>query len=313
MSLHFLKPGLQTSIQDSGRPGMLRWGLPRGGAADTFAMALANLLLGNPATHPCLEVALTGPVIEFSETLSIAICGAHFELTLNGTTVENDRVIPIKKGDQLSFGKLKHGCRAYLALSAEFGLPEVFHSQATHLLSAFGGLDGRAICAGDIVALRHCRRVQERALPDQFHLRYSNRPLVRILPGTEAHHFPQEALEVFNRGGYAVSSQSNRMGIRLDGTPLVTDGLPQMVSSALCPGTVQIPPNGLPIISFVEGQTIGGYPRIAHVISADLNLLGQLQARDRIDFEPVSLSAAHQILRDKSRLLETLSEQLARV
>lgn len=310
MSLHFLKPGLQTSIQDGGRPGMLRWGLPRGGAADTFAMALANLLLGNPATQPCLEVALTGPEIEFSESLSIAICGAHFKLTLNGTPVENDRVIPIKRGDRLSFGALTHGCRAYLALSAEFELPEVFHSQATHLLSAFGGLKGRAIRAGDTIALHNCRRVAERALPNQFRLRYSNRPLVRILPGSEAHQFPLEALEVFKRGGYTVSSQSNRMGIRLDGTPLVTDALPQMVSSGLCPGTVQVPPNGLPIISFVEGQTIGGYPRIAHVISADLNLLGQLNARDRIDFEPVTLSTAHQILRDKFRLLETLPDQI---
>ncbi|MFV8784142.1 biotin-dependent carboxyltransferase family protein [Microbulbifer sp. SA54] len=312
MSLHFISPGLQTSIQDGGRPGMLRWGVPPGGAADPFAMALANLLLGNVPTQPCLEVTLSGPVIEFSASLCIAICGAHFELELNGTKVENDRVIAIAPGDQLSFGKRLNGCRAYLALSAEFELPEVFHSQATHLQSAFGGLDGRAVGAGNTLHLRDCRRVPERALPDRYRLRYSGRPLLRVLAGAESHLFPQAALDAFNDGHYAVSPQSNRMGIRLEGTPLETSDLPQMISSGLCPGTVQVPPGGQPIISFVEGQTIGGYPRIAHVISADLHLLGQLQARDRIDFETVSLTQAHRILRDKAHLLSALPDELTR-
>lgn len=310
MSLHFLKPGLQTSVQDGGRPGMMQWGLSRGGAADSFAMALANLLLGNPRDHACLEIAITGPVIEFTTALSVAICGARFDLVLNDTPVDNDTALQVQAGDQLKFGALRSGARAYLALAAEVDLPRLQGSLSTNLLAGFGGFQGRALTAGDSIPLRNCRQVSTRTLPQRFRVDYSARPLIRVVPGMEANRFSAEALQHFYQGQFAVSSQSNRMGIRLSGEPLPLQNSTQLVSSGLCPGTIQVPPNGLPIISFVEGQTIGGYPRLGHVISADLHRLGQLQARARIDFELVDLQAAHHVLRSKNQLLAGIAEAL---
>ncbi|WP_299596245.1 biotin-dependent carboxyltransferase family protein [uncultured Microbulbifer sp.] len=310
MTLHIIKPGLQTTIQDGGRPGNLRWGLSRGGAADTLAMALGNLLLGNPPAHPCIEVALTGPEIAFTESLSLAVTGAHFDLTLNGKSVANDEVLQIRGGDQLHFGALRSGARAYIALAGKMALPASLGSLSTHVVAGFGGLHGRALQAGDSIHLDHCRLEANRTLPSQYRLDYRGRPLLRVIPGLEEQYFSSGARAQFYRGGFTISPQSNRMGIRLVGEPLPVENIPQQISSALCPGTIQVPPNGQPVISFVEGQTIGGYPRIAHVISADLHRLGQLNAGARLDFETVDRDTAHRILHDKSLLLERLPHKL---
>ena len=310
MALRIIKPGLQTTVQNGGRPGNLRWGLSRGGAADTFAMALGNLLLRNPASHPCLEVAVTGPEIDVTDDVSIAVTGARFDLFHNDSLVENDEVIPLRAGDRLRFGALRSGARAYIALAGQMDLTASFGSFSTHVISGFGGLHGRALRAGDLLALHHCRAESRRALPAQYRLDYRARPLLRVVPGLEAQYFSPATLARFYGGGFTVSPQSNRMGIRLEGAPLPVADLPQQISSGLCMGTVQVPPNGLPIVSFVEGQTIGGYPRIAHVISADLHRLGQLTAGARLDFEVVSLRSAHRILKDKSRLLDQLANLL---
>ncbi|WOX06732.1 5-oxoprolinase subunit C family protein [Microbulbifer pacificus] len=306
--LRILKAGLQTSIQDGGRSGWMQYGIAKGGAADPVAMQLANSLLGNPPHHPCLEITLTGPDIEFGCDLSIAICGAQFDLTLNGQSIDNDQGIAVKKGDHLAFGPLQSGARAYLALSAETVLPAAFGSLSTHIQTEFGGYCGRALRAGDEIRLRNCRREPPRQLSNDYQLRYSARPQIRVIDGAEAEMFADTARELFYRTTYSVSAQSNRMGIRLAGNGLDTAGLPQMTSSGLCPGSVQIPPDGSPIISFVEGQTIGGYPRLAHVISADQHLLGQLKPHDRIDFFRVDLDTAIRILRDKTAELSRLIE-----
>lgn len=313
MTLRILKPGLQTTIQDTGRPGKLHWGLSCGGAADTFAMALGNRLLGNPDGHPCLEVTLTGPEIEFGEDLSVAITGAHFALFHNDRAIANDEVIQMSRGDTLRFGALRSGARAYIALAGEIDITATLGSRSTHVVAGIGGVQGRPLQAGDQIPLRSCRSAPPRRLPPQYRLDYRARPLLRVVPGLEQHYFSTTAHEQFYGGGFTVSPQSNRMGIRLAGEPLPVENIPQQISSALCPGTVQVPPDGQPIISFVEGQTIGGYPRIAHVISADLHRLAQLAPGSRLDFESVDIDTAHRILQDKSRLLAELSEFVDKV
>ncbi|WGL18245.1 biotin-dependent carboxyltransferase family protein [Microbulbifer bruguierae] len=310
MSLHIIRPGLQTSIQDGGRPGWMRYGVARGGAADPVAMHMANTLLQNSPTHPCLEITLTGPEIAFEASLCIAVCGARFDLTLNDEPVANDTVLPISAGDRLSFGRLGSGARAYLAMSAEMDVTEVFNSCATHLQTAFGGFLGRALRAGDRVPLSHCRQVPSRTLPSVYRLQYGNRPLLRVVEGAEAACFGPDSRRAFFRNTYRVSADSNRMGIRLQGIPLNTEDIPQMVSSGLCPGTVQIPAGGEPIIAFVEAQTLGGYPRIAHVIEADQPRLAQLKPGDRLDFERIEIAEAQRILQEQKRLLAGLEAQL---
>jgi len=304
--LRIIKPGLQTSIQDSGRPGWMRYGVPGGGAADPVAMSLANVLLENPAAQPCLEIALTGPEIEFDTDLSIAVCGARFALTLNGEEISNDRVIRVNRHDRLQFGALQYGARAYLALAATIDLPSVMGSLSTHLQTCFGGFAGRALKSGDEIPLIAPRTCAPRQLPEHLRLRYTARPQLRVTEGAEAGLFDEREYDRFYTSAFIVSAQSNRMGLRLEGASLNTDGMAQIISSGLCPGTVQVPPNGQPIISFVEGQTIGGYPRLAHVISADQHLLGQLKPRDKVNFLRVSLERSQRILREKTALLAEL-------
>lgn len=309
MSMRFIQAGLQTSVQDFGRTGMMRYGISRGGAADPVAMQLANLLLGNPLENPVLEVALVGPSIEFQCDISIAISGAQFELTLDGETVDSDQVIQVARGNTLSFGRLISGARAYIAFAGRMELPPVFGSFSTHLLSGFGGCCGKAIKKGDVIQFAEMRTVGSRRLEGEYRLRYTQHPQLRLVAGAEANYFSRDTLNRFYSQTCQVTTQSNRMGIRLVGNPLYCENHSQVISSGLCPGTVQIPPDGKPIISFVEGQTIGGYPRIAHVINADQHLLGQLKANDRVSFTKVSLAQAHKILEGKSALLKRLEAE----
>nr|WP_010133815.1 biotin-dependent carboxyltransferase family protein [Microbulbifer agarilyticus] len=306
--LTVLSGGLQTSIQDGGYRGLMRYGVAPGGAADPVAMTLANRLLGNRPAAACLEVTMVGPRIQFEAELCLAVCGARFDLTLNDIPVENDTVIHVQPGDTLNFGRLRSGARAYLAISADIQVPRVFGSLATQLQIGLGGFHNRALKGGDKVPLSNTRLAAKRRLPAEYRLNYAGRPQLRIIDGAEAHYLSPRERERFTGATYEVSPQSNRMGIRLACRPLETSGLPQMTSSCLCPGTIQVPPSGTPIISFVEAQTIGGYPRIGHVISADQHLLGQLKPYDRINFTRVTLDTAHRVLRDKHALMAQLTQ-----
>ncbi|WP_340678095.1 biotin-dependent carboxyltransferase family protein [Paraglaciecola sp.] len=301
MSIEVLKPGMQTSIQDEGREGYMHLGIARGGVMDTLSMQLANWLVGNQPGQPVLEVCLIGPTLLFKQALSIAITGARFELSVsdkNGrkTPVNHDQTLQLKVGDTLHFGKRIQGARAYLAFAAKLDGKPILGSYSTHLLAEFGGLHGRALMNGDVIPLRQCRRRATRKLSRHSGQRYSGNYLLRCTDSVESAQFSPAHKAAFYHNSYKLSSASNRMGLRLEGESLVKLSLSEMVSSGLTQGSVQIPPSGLPIISSVDGQTIGGYPRIANVISADLFALGQLVAGDHINFAYVSVQQAQELL-----------------
>ncbi|WKD49348.1 biotin-dependent carboxyltransferase family protein [Microbulbifer spongiae] len=317
MSICFTRAGLQTSVQDCGRPGLMHYGIPPGGAADPLAMTLANLILGNVTNNPVIEITLTGPRIEFACDISIAITGARFKVTLNGNAVNNFETIQIQRGDTLDFAQLISGARAYIGFSGKMVVPELLGSVSTHLISHFGGHRYGAIKAGDTIDFCNIRTAKTVRLAPQFHLHYTPHPQFRVVSGPDKLLFDNDTVEQFYHTTYTVSAQSNRMGIRLH--PPSTSSPParnervfeQMVSSGLYPGSIQIPPDTEPIIAFVEGQTIGGYPRIAHVIKADRHRLGQLKAHDKISFHPVGLAQATRILREKYQRLSELQQSLA--
>lgn len=300
MTIEVIKAGMQTSIQDAGRNGYMHLGVAHGGAMDTLSMQLANWLVGNKPEQPLLEVCLLGPTLLFTQAVSIAITGARFELSVvdkNGKAkpVHNDQTIQLKVGDTLHFGKRLQGARAYLAFAAKLDGKATLGSYSSHFLANFGGLHGRAFKAGDIIRLRQCRRCETRK-QDNGAQCYSGKYLLRCTDSVETAQFSQAQKDAFYGNSYTVSSASNRMGLRLDGKVLDNLQLAEMVSSGLTQGSVQIPPSGLPIVSSVDGQTIGGYSRIANVISADLFALGQLVAGDQINFAYVTVAQAHDIL-----------------
>ncbi len=306
MSLKFIKAGMQTSIQDAGRFGFMHQGISRSGAMDPLSLQLANCLVSNSINQAAIEVTLVGPTIEFMQNLSIAICGAEFDLTLNDKPVFNNETIHVNSGDVLAFKGLRKGTRAYLAVAGEFNIESLFGSQATHLTAGFGGYKGRQFGENDVLEIVSPREVELRDLPEAYRPTFSGNYLLRCCEGLEAEQFEQESLAAFYDTSYTISVDSNRMGLRLEGQAVPLNAPMSIVSSGLVQGSIQVPPSGLPIISSVDGQTIGGYPRIANVISADLTLLGQLKAGDKVSCLSVSRQKAWQCMEEKYRFLNAL-------
>jgi biotin-dependent carboxylase-like uncharacterized protein len=306
MSLRFIKPGMQTSIQDAGRSGFMHQGIAESGAMDPLSLQLANWLVSNPINHAAIEVTLVGPTIEFTESLSLAICGAEFDLSLNEEQVFNNETIHVRAGDVLSFKRLQQGTRAYLAIGGKLDVNSCFASQSTHLTALFGGYKGRQFKSNDVLEVLARKEIKTRNLPQAYQPSFTGNYLLRCCPSIETEYFEQDSVDAFYGSTFTVSNDSNRMGLRLEGEPVPLNTSLEIISSGLTQGSIQIPVSGLPIISAVDGQTIGGYPRIANVISSDLNILGQLKAGDKIGCLSVTREKAWHYLKQKQNFLDKL-------
>ncbi len=296
MSLHFIKAGLQTSIQDLGRHGLMHQGISNSGAMDSNSIKLANWLVGKPIESPVIEVTLIGPIIRFEGPMTIAICGAQFELYLNGDLVFNDETIQIKKDDVLEFDRIRQGARAYIAFSGDLQLTPILGSCSTHLTAKFGGFNNRQINDKDRLEITSFTLSSNKKIPAINEVTYSGNYLLRCTHSVESEQFSQQQSKQFFSQRYQVTPECNRMGIKLTGKPITFKEKPDITSCGLTQGSIQIPPSGQAIISSVDGQTIGGYPRIANVISADLPILGQLKAGDQLNFTLVTQSLAEKML-----------------
>lgn len=306
MSLRFIKPGLQTSIQDAGRTGFMHQGISRSGAMDSVSLLLANWLVSNEINQAAIEITLVGPTIEFTDSYSIAVCGAEFDLTLNDVVIANNEVIYVNKGDVLAFKQLRKGVRAYLAIAGKLNVDEIFASQSTHLTANFGGYKGRQIKSADVLEIQDKHKPNKRELPREYRPTFSGSYLLRCIKGLEVDGFDKESTNRFYNSTYKISNDSNRMGLRLDGDAVISGNTVELISTGLVLGSIQVPPSGLPIISSVDGQTIGGYPRIANVISSDLNILGQLKVGDKINCLLISREEALQQVKLKQTFLDRL-------
>ncbi len=302
--------GLLTTIQDCGRIGYQRYGMPVCGAMDLLSLQLANLLVGNRPDTAALEVTLTGPEIVFSGETVFAICGADLQPSLNGRPIANNQPFSAADGDILTFGSIKSGCRAYIAFNGGFDLPPVMGSYATYLRAKVGGYCGRALQAGDQLRLNDQSgwKKRERKIPDALLLNYQTCQRIRIVPGPEVRRLDFEAIKTLLTCEFQVSGQSDRMGLRLSGEAIRIKNYPyDIISAGTTFGTIQLPADGQPIILMADRQTTGGYARIAVVISVDHPLLAQLKVADRIKFQEVSIEKAQEELRERFRLLESLS------
>ncbi len=304
MEVRVVRGGMLTTVQDLGRPGLRAAGVPLGGAMDALALRLANLTVGNPEDAAGLEMTLAGPELEFSADATVAVTGAAVE------TVETGTPLRVQAGERLNLGKLSGGCRAYLAVAGGIDVPVALGGRGTYLRAGWGGWQGRALRDGDTIPVGKPERtpvegdwrIDPRMLPA-----YSPHPVLRVVRGAQAEEFGAE----WRRREFEISPQSDRMGIRLRGAPLTRKRQGDLLSRAVAPGTVQVPPDGQPIILGADAQTIGGYPQLAHVISVDLPLLAQLQPGDSVRFTEVTLAEAHQRLRARERALAVLRNGLA--
>ncbi|HYE85605.1 MAG TPA: biotin-dependent carboxyltransferase family protein [Vicinamibacterales bacterium] len=307
-ALHIVKPGLLTTVQDLGRHGHQASGVPVAGPMDTFSHRLANQLAGNAPDAATLEITLIGPELTVDVDTTMAIAGAHFEVTCDERPVNVGASFQMLRGQRLKFGKLLQGARAYLAVAGGVQTPPVLGSRATHLVSRMGGLSGRALVAGDDVPIgsspspRPARKAQGLMLPTK------GRALLRVMPGPQADWFEADALKTIAGVSFRISPQSNRMGYRLQGPPLVRSREGELISEPLGIGAIQIPSAGEPILLMADRQTAGGYPKIGYVISADLPLAGQLAPGDFIEFHLCSVQEAVAALIARERQLLRLAD-----
>ncbi len=249
----------------------MKYGIPLCGAMDQRSMRAANSLLGNAAGAAVLEITMTGPEFVALTDTTVAIAGARFDVLVNGTSTQAP-ILNLAEGDTVKFSRLLKGARAYLALSGGVDVPLIMGSRSTYVPGAFGGFEGRSICAGDILSAGTDRA----STPDTLKTTpLDEETTVRVLPGAEADQFSPAAAGHLLDVVWKVSPDSNRMGLRLMGSALKTQSSGSMLSTGLMPGSVQLPSDGQPIVIMRDGQTTGGYPRIFHVLSEDIDLLAQ--------------------------------------
>ena len=283
-TIRVIRAGLQTTVQDLGRWGYQAVGVPVAGPMDPFSHRLANLLVDNAIDAATLEITLIGPELEFEAPSRIAVCGAEFDITAAGYPVPTGTSVDVAQGTRLQFGRRRAGARAYLAIAGGVQTPPVLQSRATHVVSAMGGLEGRALVAGDRIPIVptalavKVRRASGLTLPAR------GRALLRLLPGAQAAWFDATALRTLTSVSFRVSPRSNRMGYRLEGPPLARNRSEEPISEPLAFGAVQVPAAGEPILLMADRQTAGGYPKIASVIAADLPIAGQLAPGDFVEF-----------------------------
>lgn len=283
MSLRVLEPGWHSLVVDFGRPGYRNLGVPLSGAADRTALILGNALVGNPPNVAALEISLVGPTLVSSSELACVVYGSPFELTRDGEPLRAGTTFTLHPSEQLRIGGTRQGMRAYLCVRGGLQTASLLNSQ-----TALKPIEKETEIP--------CRsgRIGRRFLCPEFV--WNREPKVlRVLAGPQADWFRAEE---FYPGSFRVTPASNRMGLRLYGEPLTLPGR-ELVSEPVCPGSVQVTRDGQCIVLGVEGQTIGGYPKIAQVISADLDKLGQLRPDEEIRFKQVSLPEATRILHQK--------------
>ncbi|MWC29020.1 biotin-dependent carboxyltransferase family protein [Paenibacillus sp. MMS18-CY102] len=337
MSLYIAKPGLYTTIQDLGRDGHRAAGLSSGGAMDPYAMRVANMLVGNDESAAGLELTLMGPTMTAATDLLVAVTGADMAPQLDGRELAMWRPVHVPAGATLTFGAARLGCRAYVAAAGGIGTPPALGSRSTDVRAAIGGIAGRPLRAGDAVP---CGSAAGAAAPSAWAAAWLaalakpraassiGRPAtgaawyappqayggagpggieLRVMPGSEYGQFTEAARTAFFSGRYRVSAASDRMGVRLEGSPLPRAERSELPSHGIVPGVVQVPDGGLPIVLGADCQTTGGYPKLAHVVSVDFPLLAQAKPGDYISFRPICLREAQRLLRIREAELRALA------
>jgi len=311
-SLEILSPGPLPTVQDLGRYGFGRYGVPPSGALDSFSLRVANVLVGNPETEAGIEITLMGLKVRVLTDLVVALCGGDLQPYLNDKPLDMWRSQMVRKGDTLFLKAPRTGCRAYLAIGGGISLEPVLASKSTNLASKFGGHEGRALRKGDLLfsaAPEQHFQNAEKIFTPKGRPSYTGKWALRVLLGPQDQDFPEESKRLFLDSSFTVSTQSDRTGIRLSGPVLhrKKDLGDSIISEGIVPGAIQVPGDGQPIILLVETVT-GGYRKIATVISADLSLLGQIKPGEQVRFQEVSMTEARTALQERENHIHLLKK-----
>lgn len=319
-----LKPGLQTTVQDLGRPSYYEIGLPPSGAMDKYSFVIANLLVGNDENAAGLEITYMGPELEFQQDLLIAITGGEIPPKINGEPVPMWETIAVKEGDVLSFDFVKQGARTYLAVEGGIDVPVIMGSRSTYTLCGIGGFEGRSLQAGDVLKIGSQRAGAAKLgtrVPSEYIPQWSKEHEIRVVVGLCSYRLTEESKERFLSIDWIVTPEANRVGYRFKGErlhftpreqPFGAGSNPSNVVDLGYPiGSIQVPDGVEPIALLNDAVTGGGYATIATIISTDLDRMAQVKTNEKVRFVSVSLQEALQARQDNKRKIEAVKEAIS--
>jgi antagonist of KipI len=308
-SLEIIKPGLFTTVQDLGRPGYQRFGVPVSGAMDRFALRAANALVGNDVGAAALEMTVVGPSVAFLVDTWAAVTGGDLSPRLDDAPLKAWRAFQVRAGSQITFHGMQDGMRAYLAVAGGIDVPKVMGSSATYIPSGFGGFEGRALMENDVLAVfAPDGEYRARFMPKEQELPpYGNTHALRVILGPQNEAFAPESTETLLSSTYEISLDSDRMGYVLDGPALQHVAGAGIVSDGNPLGAIQVPGDGSPTILLADRGTTGGYARIATVISVDVDRMAQAVPGDTVTFATIDVEEAQRLLREQVLLLDEIA------
>jgi biotin-dependent carboxylase-like uncharacterized protein len=300
-----------TTIQDGGRRGFAQWGVPTSGPMDRWSARLANRLVGNRDEAAVIEVTLLGPRLRFDCDCAVAVTGAEFDLQIGSRSTRSPWSGLVAAGTSLTFGPRRSGARAYVGVGGSFRLPRVLGSQSTQVRSPFRGFAGRAMRAGDVIAVGDGSGEVRSVGPGGFDSWWSAAAIgsdrqLRVMATDST----PGAFESLCAASFIVSARSDRMGYRLEGSASWTNVPGALLSAPTTLGAVQLPPGGEPILLMADHQTTGGYAQIAVVCRADRQVAGQLAPGDRIRFVPIVHDAARDAHFEREGALNRLAPEV---
>ena len=301
MSITILKPGMMSSVQDLGRWGFQQFGVPIGGAMDKVSAALANIICGNDENEAVIEMTLHGTSIMFNEAAFCAIVGGGCKAYIDDVELPFNRLLWIPAFSIIRTTAHAQGCRSYLAVSGGFNVKKIMGSASTYTPSGIGGINGRNLITGDMLAFKHEQDLQAASnlhmLPSGVGISHWHTAelfaatpdvaTVHAIKGPEFDLFNSTSQENIFNAVFTISSQSNRMGYRLEGKKIALEQQTEIVSTAVTAGVVQVTHEGDPIILMADAQTTGGYPRIARICAADIPLLAQARPGVKIQLREI--------------------------
>lgn len=306
MTLEVIEPGLLSLVQAAPYRGARHLGMPRAGAADPLAMALANWLAGNAAEAAALETAYAPVVLKAHSDIAVGIYGAAIEVEINSAAFAAAQTHFLRRGDIVRIPPPVGGCRTYIAVQGGISPHGVLKATSTYTPARLGGYDGTIVPRGAVLETSAQQLAEPRSLPAGYQLCYGRDFRLRIAPAPESAWLDMDVLLDEDR---VIGRRADRIGLELQGTPLKLFHNEHIDSGAVFPGTIQCPPSGIPFLLGPDAQTTGGYPRIAHVIRADRHLIGQLRPGARVRFQRVEPAEAQRLYRSKIALIRELQPE----
>lgn len=328
MSITVLNPGLLTTVQDLGRRGYQKYGVIVSGAMDTYAMRISNIIIGNKENEGVLEITMVGPSLKLKKGTLFSITGADIVPTINNKQVPMGRPIYLKEDCILEFSGCKSGCRSYLAVAGGIDVPFVMDSKSTYLRAQLGGFQGRALQKNDVLnigsksdlSLKIIKILEKTKNKDDFvstnwyvknyGIKHSEKAVIRVFEDRQFNKISEESIDEFFSSEFNIDTKSDRMGYRLSGPKIKFKEKFEMISEEVSAGTIQVPPDGNPIILLADRQTAGGYPKIAHVAFVDIQKIVQLKPNDKLTFKKITLKEAEKLYFQREKYISNIKKSI---